>query len=260
MQGGVTPAPDKLQFRHDAAMLGISQELYDKLFPGETNVDLLDCSVLTSSTSAVREEGVDEIRVHAPGFRFNHDLVIIDTPGLDAYGLDQHKEVTMKLVLPTVDMILFLTNVKCDSDAANLGFIDNVTTDSKPLVIVQNKIDSIEPKITKNGIEKTVEEVKHDHLVRIQRLVSNAKKESVRNAPIVQVSAKAPTWWQASSSDFSFEKSIFSSIFQPSLSAFKLRRIASKSFCCSSLASSNRRIIIGKKWAVCILKLSPRPY
>ena len=139
-------------------------------------------------------EGVDEIRVHAPGFRFNRDLVIIDTPGLDAYGLDQHKEVTMKLVLPTVDMILFLTNVKCDSDAANLGFIDNVTTDSKPLVIVQNKIDSIEPKYTKNGIEKTVEEVKHDHLVRIQRLVSNAKKESVRHAPIVQVSAKAPTW------------------------------------------------------------------
>lgn len=139
-------------------------------------------------------EGVDEIRVHAPGFRFNHDLVIIDTPGLDAYGLDQHKEVTMKLVLPTVDMILFLTNVKCDSDAANLGFIDNVTTDSKPLVIVQNKIDSIEAKYTKNGIEKTVEEVKHDHLVRIQRLVSHAKKESVRRAPIVQVSAKAPTW------------------------------------------------------------------
>ena len=139
-------------------------------------------------------EGVDEIRVHSPGFRFNHDLVIIDTPGLDAYGLDQHKEVTMKLVLPTVDMILFLTNVKCDSDAANLGFIDNVTTDSKPLVIVQNKIDSIEAKYTKNGLEKTVEEVKHDHLVRIQRLVSNAKKESVRKAPIVQVSARAPTW------------------------------------------------------------------
>ena len=76
MQGGVTPAPDKLQFRHDAAMLGISQELYDKLFPGETNVDLLDCSVLTSSTSAVREEGVDEIRERAPHwFKMNNRLV-----------------------------------------------------------------------------------------------------------------------------------------------------------------------------------------
>lgn len=139
-------------------------------------------------------EQVDEIRVHAPGFRFNRDLVIIDTPGLDAYGLDQHKEVTMKLVLPMVDMILFLTNVKCDSDGANLAFIDNVTTDDKPLVIVQNKIDSIEAKNTRSGVAKTVEEVKHDHLVRIQRLISSAKKESVRRAPIVQVSAKAPTW------------------------------------------------------------------
>lgn len=142
-------------------------------------------------------EMVDEIRVHAPGFKFNRDLVIIDTPGLDAYGLDQHKEVTMKLVLPTVDMILFLTNVKCDSDGANLEFIDNVTTDDKPLIIVQNKIDSIEAKNTREGIAKTVEEVKHDHLVRIQRLIERAKKESVRRAPIVQVSARATSWAQS---------------------------------------------------------------
>lgn len=140
-----------------------------------------------------REE-VDEIRVHAPGFRFDKNLVIIDTPGLDAYGLDQHKEVTMKLVLPTVDMVLFLTNVKCDSDAANLSFIDNVTTDDKPLVVVQNKIDSIEAKISRRGVEKTKEEVQQDHLRRLQRLLAGAKKASVRNAPIVQVSAKASNW------------------------------------------------------------------
>ena len=139
-------------------------------------------------------EQVDEIRVHAPGFRFNRDLVIIDTPGLDAYGLDQHKEVTMKLVLPTVDIVMFLTNVKCDSDAKNLEFIDNVTSDEKPLVVVQNKIDSIEPKISKRGIEKTVDEIRVEHKIRLKKLLANAKKASVRNAPVVQVSAKAPKW------------------------------------------------------------------
>ena len=139
-------------------------------------------------------EQVDEIRVHAPGFRFNRDLVIIDTPGLDAYGLDQHKEVTMKLVLPTVDMVMFLTNVKCDSDAKNLEFIDNVTSDEKPLVVVQNKIDSIEPKISKRGVEKTVDDIRIEHKIRLKKLLANAKKASVRNAPIVQVSAKAPKW------------------------------------------------------------------
>ena len=140
-------------------------------------------------------EEVDEIRVHSPFFRFDKNLILIDTPGLDAYGLDQHKEVTMKLVLPTVDMVLFLTNVKCDSDQANLSFIDNVTTDEKPLVIVQNKIDSIEPKITKDGrTAKSVAEVKHDHFMRVRRMIANAKKRSVREAPIVQVSAKARTW------------------------------------------------------------------
>ena len=141
-------------------------------------------------------ECVDEIRVHAPAFRFNRDLVIIDTPGLDAYGLDQHKEVTMKLVLPTVDMVLFLTNVKCDSDDKNLEFIDNATTDDKPLIVVQNKIDAIEEKISKKGVEKTVDEIKQEHRRRLERLLANAKKESVRKAPIVQVSAKSP--WKRS--------------------------------------------------------------
>lgn len=135
-------------------------------------------------------ENVDEIRVHASKFKFNRDLVIIDTPGLDAYGLDQHKEVTMKLVLPTVDMVLFLTNVKCDSDAANLSFLDAATTDDKPLVVVQNKIDSIEAKVAREGVVKTVEEIKLEHRHRLERLLASAKKSSVRTAPIVQVSAK----------------------------------------------------------------------
>ena len=100
----------------------------------------------------------------------------------------------MKLVLPTVDMVMFLTNVKCDSDAKNLEFIDNVTSDEKPLVVVQNKIDSIEPKISKRGIEKTVDEIRVEHKIRLKKLLANAKKASVRNAPVVQVSAKAPKW------------------------------------------------------------------
>ena len=137
-------------------------------------------------------EQVDEIHVYSPYFKFDHELIFVDTPGLDAYKLGVHEEITLKLVLPTVDMIMFLTNVKCDSDGQNLEFIDRSTSDVKPLVVVQNKIDSISAKISKRGVEKTVEDIRQEHLDRLHRLLSGAQKESVRRAPVVQVSAKAP--------------------------------------------------------------------
>jgi hypothetical protein len=57
-------------------MLGISEELYQRLFPIYYGLDKLKCNVLTSSTSAVREEGVDEIRERAPHwFKMNNRLV-----------------------------------------------------------------------------------------------------------------------------------------------------------------------------------------
>ena len=144
------------------------------------------------SNSGNREQ-VDEIHVHSPALKFDHKLIFVDTPGFDAYNLSIHDEITLKLVLPTVDMIMYLTSVKPDSDALNLDLIDRSTSDTKPLIVVQNKINSISEKISKRGIEKTVDDIKLEHLKRLKRLLSKAQKESVRRAPIVQVSAKA-TW------------------------------------------------------------------
>ena len=139
-------------------------------------------------------EQVDEIHVYSPSFKFNHELIFIDTPGLDAKNLSIHEEITLKMVLPTVDMILYLTTAKCDSDGQNLNFIDRSTSDVKPFILVQNKINSITAKITRHGVEKTADDVKQEHYDRLQKLLSKAQKESVRKAPIVQISANAGTW------------------------------------------------------------------
>ena len=141
------------------------------------------------------EKQVEELQVFSPKFRFRKELIFIDTPGLDAYGLTEHEEITLKLVLPSVEMVLFLTNVKCDSDRQNLEFIDRATSEDKPLVVVQNKIDSIEEKRSKTyGVEKTKEQVRQEHLQRIRKLLDGAKRKSVKEAPIVQISAKCADW------------------------------------------------------------------
>ena len=76
MEGGVLPSSTPVEFTHSPSMLGISQELYDKLFPGYFGLEELSCKVLTSSTSAIKEEDVEQIREHAPHwFKMNNRLV-----------------------------------------------------------------------------------------------------------------------------------------------------------------------------------------
>ena len=139
-------------------------------------------------------ERVAEIHVFSPKFKFNHDLIIIDTPGLDAEGLAFHEKITLQNVMPTVDMVIFLTTAKCDSDKTNLMFIDETMSDEKLLVVVQNKIDAVEAKLAKRDgkvvVLKTVAEERRSHRERVGKLLEKAACVTVRGAPVVQVSAR----------------------------------------------------------------------
>ncbi|MBP7562706.1 MAG: dynamin family protein [Candidatus Cloacimonetes bacterium] len=135
-------------------------------------------------------KGVKEIRLFSSKYKLKHQIVLVDTPGLDAYGQDNHEYITLKLVVPAVHMVLFLTSIKAYSDNKNLEMIDKITSDDKPLLIVQNMIDAIEPKEAKNGILKTKDEVREEHRNRVFALLNKTSKKSVKKAKMVQVSAK----------------------------------------------------------------------
>ena len=77
MQGGVQPSDAECKFKHNAKMFDIPDGLYQRLFHvDEGRLSDMKCIVLTGSTSAVKEEGVEEIRERAPHwFKMNNRLV-----------------------------------------------------------------------------------------------------------------------------------------------------------------------------------------
>ena len=77
MDGGIQPSDEELTFHHGPAMFGIPDGLYARLFGSSApEVENLKCKVLTGSTSAVKEESVEEIRERAPHwFKMNNRLV-----------------------------------------------------------------------------------------------------------------------------------------------------------------------------------------
>ena len=132
---------------------------------------------------------VTQIDIKTPYFLLDENIHIIDSPGLDAWNLDNHEKLTLEILLPTIDICIFLTTVKATSDEANVEKIKIVDEKEKQIILVQNMIDSIEEKIGRNGI---VEEDKFiilkKHKQRAENLLRQGSKKS-ESFEVIQVSA-----------------------------------------------------------------------
>ena len=84
MNGGIQASNDSLQFYFpDPQSLEIEQDLFNRLFNLQSFQNVgqssIKAHVLTSSTSAIREEGPDQIRERAPNwFKMNNRLVTLE--------------------------------------------------------------------------------------------------------------------------------------------------------------------------------------
>ena len=58
------------------------------------------------------KERVKQIELTTPVFPFDDRIVLIDSPGLDAYGYAGHEQLTMNSLLPTIDFCIFVTTCK----------------------------------------------------------------------------------------------------------------------------------------------------
>lgn len=140
------------------------------------------------NVNSCNKEGVKEIELLSPGFPFDDDVLLIDSPGLDAFGYDGHERLTMTSLLPTVDMCMLITTCKSNSDEKLREILDTIAdsgSSGMPVVIVQNMMDSIKESV--DG-KKSKKEVAKDHVRRLERIISESllKDSSVS---IIQFSA-----------------------------------------------------------------------
>ncbi|WP_149847134.1 dynamin family protein [Paenibacillus sp. 37] len=144
-------------------------------------------------------KGVTYIELKSSQFTIDPAIQIVDSPGLDAYGLERHESLTMETLLPTVDVCLFVVTMKANSDESTYRVLKSVSDHNKPLIIVQNMLDSVEPKKGLHGIVlKTREEIALEHKNRVMRIVGKVDIQLENTAILVQVSAKQALMGQQS--------------------------------------------------------------
>ncbi len=131
-------------------------------------------------------EAVKQLELSTPGFAFDDDILLVDSPGLDAYQMENHERLTMNNLLPTIDFCIFVTTLKTQSDQKMLDVLNAVAEKGCPVIVVQNMLDSVKP--SADG-KKSVEMVAQEHRTRAERIVNNSNIADKNSVRIVQISS-----------------------------------------------------------------------
>ena len=133
------------------------------------------------------------IELSTPTFDLGEDILLIDSPGLDAYGLEAHEKLTLESLVPTIDACIYVTTTKQNTDRKTKTVLDSVAKYNCPIIIVQNMLDSVKPSA---GGDKTREQVAAEHRCRVKRIVDNTAISDKNTVKIIQMSAKYATQWR----------------------------------------------------------------
>ncbi len=132
------------------------------------------------------KENVKQVELSTPSFGFGEEILLIDSPGLDAYKLETHEKLTLETLIPTIDVCIFVTTFKTNSDYKMKSLLNVIAKFNCPIIIVQNMYDALRPSL--DGL-KTIEDVAEDHRKRVQRIIDESEINDKRICQIIQMSA-----------------------------------------------------------------------
>lgn len=162
------------------------------------------------------QKNVLSIELTSPMFDLGKDVLLVDSPGLDAFGLEAHEQLTLESLVPTIDACIYVTTMKTNSDRKTQEILSTVGRYHCPIIIVQNMLDAVRP--SPSG-DKSREQVAHDHWIRMKRIVDNSAIEDKSEVQIIQLSAEYAKQWRSAKGQGSqpkitkedFEKSHYTS-------------------------------------------------
>ncbi|MDR3231827.1 MAG: dynamin family protein [Synergistaceae bacterium] len=138
------------------------------------------------------ERNVERLEWISPGALLPEGLVLIDTPGLDACDFPEHSELVLRRLLPSLDIVLYVTSIRNRFKAGDLELLQAVLEQDQRVVFLLSQID-LERDDTEGGrvmlsrrekLFACVRELRED----IETIAS--ERTSLRDCAVVPVSSK----------------------------------------------------------------------
>lgn len=111
---------------------------------------------------------VERIEILSPSMRLPEQFELVDTPGLDAYGLQEHEELTLRQFLPEADIVLYTTSIRNPLKKADARLLEKILQNDQRVVFVQTCKDVEEDTVEKHVVVMGREEKLRKHFLRLQ--------------------------------------------------------------------------------------------
>jgi PAS domain-containing protein/GTP-binding protein EngB required for normal cell division len=138
------------------------------------------------------EQAIAFLEWTSPGAALPQGLVLVDTPGLDACDFPEHSEFLLRRLLPTLDIVIYVTSIRNRFKAADLQLLEAVLEQDQRVIFLLSQID-LEQDDLEGGKVVFSRRQKLSAYVRELRLdIENGFPEgcSLRSSAIVPISSK----------------------------------------------------------------------
>jgi ribosome biogenesis GTPase A len=146
----------------------------------------------TERLNPANEKNIERLEWTSPGAALPDGLVLIDTPGLDACDFPEHSELVLRRLLPSLDIVLYVTSIRNRFKAADLELLQNALESSQRVIFLLSQID-LEQDDTEGGRVVFSRRQKLSDCIReLREDIENIASEngSLKNSAVVPVSSK----------------------------------------------------------------------
>lgn len=133
------------------------------------------------------DRGVARIEWTSPGAALPQGLVLVDTPGLDACELPRHSELVLRRILPTLDIVLYVSSIRSPFKAADIELLRTVLEARQRMILLLTQID-----LERDDLEGGQVVLSRDQKLAayLQALRRDAARPDRPEYPIIPISAK----------------------------------------------------------------------
>jgi hypothetical protein len=148
-------------------------------------------SFATEEENPANKKGVIDIKLFSPKFHISEKFIVVDTPGLNAYGCPWHDEITINRLLPVIDIVILLTTIRNPFNKYSLDILlyalnRNLQNDQR-IFFVQTCKDAARASHEKGSLIESKEENLKKHKKR--QLKAIKENTDLKDISIIQVSS-----------------------------------------------------------------------
>ncbi|MES0335876.1 MAG: dynamin family protein [Candidatus Magnetobacterium sp. LHC-1] len=128
---------------------------------------------------------VKYLRIGLPTLLLDKGIEIADTPGLDAYGLKEHEDLTLREFLPQADLIIYLSSIRSPMKETDRRILNQIMDAEQRIIFVQTCKGAVVEQTYGDGASEPVVTLLDNYKNDFERAINPYSK--LKYAPIVQV-------------------------------------------------------------------------